>query len=84
MTRPSPLFYRLWRAERRRCQELRREVHALRMDLAATRAHFALAIEQRDRARDLAVAIEAEPVDLLGLWTPADDIATQRAWEERT
>jgi hypothetical protein len=67
MKRFAP-FYRLWLAERRR--------HAItKADLAAHKRHFAIAVaqrnnameelkravDQRNRARDVAAAMDAEP-----------------------
>ncbi len=48
MTNFAP-FYRLWHKER--------AAHAVtKASLKATQMHFALAVDQRERARDLAVA----------------------------
>lgn len=40
---------------------LRHDLAVAQADLEAHRAHFALAVQQRDRARDLAAAVVAEP-----------------------
>ena len=48
MRTPAP-FYKLWRKEK--------AIHAVtKASLRATQMHFALAVAQRERARDLAVA----------------------------
>lgn len=58
-------FYGLWRAERRRSAAVAVELAEAKRELAAAKAHLALAQEQRERA--LAAAMGAE-------WT-ADDVA---------
>lgn len=54
-------FYRLWIGQRRRSAELVRRLDRAELELAVTRAHLALAVEQRQRARDVACAVEGEP-----------------------
>ena len=56
-------FFQLWRREK--------VAHAItKASLTAAQRHFALAVEQRERARDFAVAAVEQAVQSWGSWTP--------------